>query len=92
MQLERYIITTTGFEVGRWFDNNAYCILVELASHGKPTIGDFCEDYKVSPTTTERLLGDASRWVYVKENSPKLVMPTEDCAKILNLIGANQKW
>lgn len=92
MQLERYIIYTAGFETGRWFDNNAYCILVELVSHGQPTIDHFCEDYKISPSTVERLLAQAPEWVWMKTNSPKKVMPTDATKRILNLIGANQKW
>lgn len=92
MQLERYIIMTYGFETGRTFQNNPYCALVELASHGQPSIGTICEDYKVSPETTERLIAQMPNWAAIKENSPKRVIATEQCQKILDLVGANQKW
>ena len=92
MQLERYILTSFGFESGRMFDNNTYCILVELASHGHPTIETVCEDYKVSPSTVERLAQSSPEWCWVKSNSPRRLMPTEQTEKILKLVGVNQKW
>jgi hypothetical protein len=46
-----------------------------------------CEDYKVSPKTIERVVQDNSEWFWIKNNSPKLLMPTEYTQKILNLIG-----
>jgi len=49
MQLERYLVKSYGFETNRVFQNDTLCLLVELASHGNPTIETICEDYKVSP-------------------------------------------
>lgn len=92
MQLERYIISSVGFESGRYFQNNTYCILVELVSHRQPSIGTICEDYKVSPRTVRRLIKTVPEWCWLKSNSPVVVMPTEESAKILSLIGAYQKW
>ena len=92
MQLERTIITSFGFESGRLFDNNTYCLLVELASHGHPTIETICEDYKVSPSTVERLAQSAPEWCWIKSNSPRRLMPTEQTEKIFKTIGVNQKW
>jgi hypothetical protein len=92
MQLERYVLTSYGFESGRTFLNNEYCILVELASHGQPTVQTISEDYKVSPETVERLAATAPRWCWVKINSPKRIMATDECKTILDIAGANQKW
>lgn len=92
LQLERYIVTTYGFEAGRVFDNNLYCILVELASFGNPTVEQLCVDYKVSPRTAERLCETVQEWCWIKANSPKRVMPTEGAKEILDLCGVNQKW
>jgi len=92
MQLERYVVQSYGFESGRSFENNAYCILVELISHGEPTIQTICEDYKISPTTVERLITSAPEWCFIKTNSPKRVAPMEQAKKIMNLCGAWQKW
>ena len=92
MQLERYILSSYNFEFGRVFLNNIYCILVELVSHGAPTIHTIAEDYKVSPSTVERLAQTAPEWCWIKTNSPKRILPTEDAKKIITLIGANQKW
>jgi len=92
MQLERYIISTYGFETGRNFQNNIYCLLVELVSHGNPTVEVICEDYKVSPTTVERIVKTCPDWVWLKAGKHKRVMPTKQTIKILETIGANQKW
>lgn len=92
LQLERYIVNTYGFEAGRVFENNLYCILVELTSFHNPTINTICEDYKVSPSTAERLTQTVPQWCWIKANSPKKLMPTEQATKILNLCGANTKW
>jgi hypothetical protein len=92
MQLERYILTSYGFEYGRTFQNDTYCLLVELASHGEPSVETICEDYKVSPSTVERLVLSSPDWCFIKANSPKKICAKEQTQKILNLIGVNQKW
>lgn len=92
LQLERYIVDTYGFEAGRVFNNNLYCILVELASFGTPSLLQICEDYKVSPTTAERLIKEVAQWCWIKDNNNKKVLPTEQTTNILDLCGANQKW
>jgi len=92
IQLERYVLSSFGFEHGRAFMNDTYCILVELASHGEPTIQTICEDYKVSPATVERLIQAAQDWCWIKTNSPKRVMPTDQTKNILKIAGVNQKW
>lgn len=92
MQLERYVLQSFGFEYGRTFQNDTYCILVELASHGDPTIGTICEDYKVSPSTVERLIQASPDWSWIKTNSPKRIMPTDQTKHILKTCGVEQKW
>ena len=92
MQLERYIITSYGFEEGRVFQNNTYCILVEIASHGAPTMETVAEDYKVSPSTTERLAVTAGEWCWVESTDKRRIKPTKEAEKILQLIGVGQKW
>jgi len=92
MQLQRYLVTSYGFESGRTFDNNVYCLLVELATHGNPAIETICEDYKVSPQTVERLATSAPEWVWIKVNSPKRICPQEQTVKVMKLAGVNQKW
>lgn len=92
MQLQRSLVTSFGFESGRAFDNNAYCLLVELATHGQPAIETICEDYKISPSTVERLAASAPEWCWIKVNSPKRICPQEQTTKILKQAGVNQKW
>jgi len=92
MQLERYLVSSWDFESGRNFQNNTYCILVELVSHGEPTIGIIAEDYKISPSTVERLITASPEWCFKKTNSPTRICPSEQTKKILNICGAWQKW
>jgi len=92
MTLERYIISTTGFEYGRWFESNVYCMLVELVSHKLCTLDLVCEDYKIAPETVVGLIERMNRWVYIQKGTPRIVKPTEQAEKILNMIGMNEKW
>jgi hypothetical protein len=92
MQLQRILIESFGFESGRSFDNNAYCLLVELATHGNPAIETICEDYKISPATVERLAQSSSTYCWIKINSPKRICPQEQTTKILKMAGIGQKW
>ncbi len=92
MQLERYIIESYGFEEGRTFNNNVYCILVELATWGMPTIEIMAEDYKLHPRTIERLIQTAPEWCFLDNSNPKKLMPTQQTLDIFKHIGVNQKW
>lgn len=92
LQLERYIVETYGFEQGRTFNNNLYCILVELASFNEPTIRTICEDYKVSPTTAGRLIASVPEWCWIKSEGINKLMPTERTKEIMDICGAYQKW
>ena len=92
MQLERYLVESYSFEFGRTFNNALYCLMVELASHGEPSIETICEDYKVSPSTVLRIAQEQATWVWIKANSPKKLMPTEIMRNIFKTVGVNQKW
>jgi hypothetical protein len=87
MALERYILKSFGMESGRLFQGDVFCLLTELATDPAVPIETVCEDYKVSPKTIERVVQDNAEWFWIKENSPKLLMPTDYTKKILNLIG-----
>lgn len=92
MQLERFILESYGFESGRCFNNNVYCILVELASWGQPTIETIAEDYKVHPRTVISLAATAGDWCMISPDEPKRLIATEQTKKIFERIGVNQKW
>lgn len=92
MQLERYIIESYGFEEGRTFNNNVYCLLVELATWKTPTLEIIAEDYKVHPKTVERIAATAPDWCSIQPDSPKKMIPTEQTSKIFDVIGVNEKW
>lgn len=92
MQLERFILESFGFESGRNFSNNIYCLLIELASWGEPTIDTIAEDYKVHPRTVLQLAATASDWCFISPDEPKRLIPTEQTKKIFERIGVNQQW
>jgi hypothetical protein len=92
MQLERLVINTSGFEYGRWFENNLYCVLVELASHHPCTLDTVCEDYKIPPETVINLIEPMHRWVKVKMGTPRILIPTDYTKHIFDIIGVNQRW
>jgi hypothetical protein len=92
MQMGRYVVDTFSFESGRSFNNNLFCMLVEIASHGEPSIDTICEDYKVSPSTVLRIAQELSPWVWVKANSPKKICPMDLTKQIFQTTGVNQKW
>jgi len=92
MQLERFIIDSYAFESGRCFNNNTYCLLVELASWGQPTIETIAEDYKVHPKTVISLAATAGDWCMISPDEPKRLIATEQTKQIFERIGVNQKW
>lgn len=92
MQLEPYLITSYGFETGRIFNNNLYCILVELASFHEPSIQQICLDYKIAHSTAERLIKAQDTWCWIKSNSPRKVLPTERTTELLDMAGVSQRW
>lgn len=91
-QLEPFIITSYGFETGRAFNHNLYCILVELATFGDPTVEQFCEDYHVSYRTALDLIGNERLWCWLKTNSPSRVLPTDDSKSFIEKAGVYEKW
>lgn len=92
MQLERFILESFGFETGRSFNNNVYCLLIEMASWGQPTIDVISEDYKVHPKTVLQLAASAGDWCMISPDEPKRLLQTEQCKNIFERIGVNQKW
>lgn len=92
MQLERYLIKAFGLETGRIFENNLYCILVELASFGEPTIDQICEDYKVSPSTVEKVILTMPNYCFVKSGEHRRIAPMDVVKEMMDVCGTNQKW
>jgi len=90
--LEVNLVDTFGFEAGRVFNQNAYYLLVELASFQKVTLQQICVDYKVSMRTAERLINTVKEWCYLENKNGKVIQPTPYAKKILEESGANQKW
>jgi len=86
--LERYLLEKSGFESGIYFHNNAYCILVELATHKTNlTVETVSVDYKMSYGNAARVLKTVPEWCILK-NSPGRVLPTKHALKVLKMVGA----
>jgi len=92
MQLERFITDSYGLEARETFNNEIYCILIELASWGEPTIEIICQDYHRKPTTVLSAAEVAKDWCMVSPDKPKRLIATEQCKKTFERIGVNQKW
>lgn len=88
MQVERYLIDKTGFELGRMFNGNLLAVLVEFATWKRITIDRISRDYKIHPATVYRLL--ASMNGYFKEDvaRAKRLVPTDELKRILKESGA----
>jgi len=87
MALERYILKSIGMESGRLFLDDVFCLLTELATDPAVPIETVCDDFKVSPKTVERVVQDNPEWFWIKNNSPKLLMPTDYTKAVLRTIG-----
>jgi hypothetical protein len=87
MALERYILKSVGMESGRLFLDDVFCLLTELATDPAVPIETVCDDFKVSPKTVERVVQDNPEWFWIKNNSPKLLMPTDYTKAVLRTIG-----
>jgi len=92
MQLERYLIKSFGLETGRLFQNNLYCILVEIASFGEPTVEQICEDYKVSPATVDKVVATLEHYCFVKSGTHRRIAPTDVTKEMMEICGTNQRW
>jgi len=92
MQLEPYLVESYGFESGRVFNNNLYCILVELTSFGHPSVEQICYDYKVSRTTADRLIESEKQYCFWKTNGTRRLYPTDRTKELLDLAGVDKKW
>lgn len=92
LQLERYMVKSYGLEQGRVFENNLYCLFVELATFGEPTILTICEDYKVSPATVERAISQCTEYCWIKPEKPRRLVPTDTTKEIFDVCAVNQKW
>jgi len=92
MRLERVLLSTSGFETGRTFRNNVFCLMVELATWKTPSISRICDDYKIDQSTVQRLISVMKEYCWLKTNSPSLVMPTDYTKSVFKAIGVNDTW
>ena len=90
--LERHMVETYGFESARQFLQNAYYMLVEMASFPHLTHEQIAVDYKVSVRTVERLLGNVIDYCFVKQNEHKRIEQTDYAKYILEASGVYDKW
>ena len=90
MVVERYIMHKTGFETGRWLDNNLAAVLVEFASWKNISMDRIARDYKISPSTVYRLLGDIKEWFKPDEVKAKMLVPKPELKRILKEAGVER--
>lgn len=90
MSCERYLVTKTGFEVGRYFNTNLMAVLVEFASWPNVNVERIARDYKVSPTTVYRLLAEIKEWFIPSEPMSKLLVPKKELVRVLKEAGVER--
>jgi hypothetical protein len=92
MVMERYLMKSYGLEAGIIFEDDVYCLMTELATNPAVPIQTICDDYKVSPKTVERIVQEHPEYFWIKQDSEKMLMPTEHAKQILAAAGAYDKW
>lgn len=90
MVVERYIMHKTGFETGRWMDNNLAAVLVEFASWRNINMDRIARDYKISPSTVYRLLAEIKEWFKESEVKSKMLVPKPELKRILKEAGVER--
>ena len=90
MTVERYIFSKSGFETGRWMNNNLCAVLVEFASWKNINIDRISRDYKVSPSTTYRLLAEIKEWFIDSQVKSKMLIPKPELKKVLKEAGVER--
>lgn len=90
MVVERYIMQKTGFEIGRWMNVNLLDVLVEFATWKNISIARICRDYKISPSTTYRLLASIEEWFIPSEPMSKRIVPKPELKRVLKEAGVER--
>lgn len=90
MVIERYIMSKSGFEIGRYMDTNLAAVLVEFASWKNISIERICRDYKISPSTAYRLLSSISDWFEHDQPMSKRLVPKPILKRILKEAGVER--
>ncbi|GAI08015.1 unnamed protein product, partial [marine sediment metagenome] len=90
MVVERYVMHKSGFEVGRWLDTNLLAVLVEFASWKNINIERICRDYKISPSTTYRLLTEIKDWFVPAEPMSRRLVPKPELKRVLKEAGVER--
>ncbi len=90
MTVERYVFSKSGFETGRWMNNNLCAVLVEFASWKHINIERIARDYKVSPSTVYRLLAEIKEWFIDSEVKSKMLIPKPELKRVLKEAGVER--
>ena len=90
MTVERYVFSKSGFETGRWMNNNLCAVLVEFASWKDINIDRISRDYKVSPSTVYRLLAEIKEWFVDSQVKSKMLIPKPELKKVLKEAGVER--
>lgn len=90
MTVERHIISKYAFESGRTCENNLLAVLVEFASWPSVNIERISRDYKVSTSTTYRLISEIHEWFEPSEPMSKKLVPKKELVKVLKEAGVER--
>lgn len=89
--LERYMLKKFAFESSIHFENDAMCILTELASFNPLSLDTVCQDFKMTAPTAKRILANVKDWCVVTKGDPCMVVPTEYARDVLSQYGIERK-
>jgi len=90
MTVEKHIFSKSGFETGRWMNNNLCAVLVEFASWPNINIERIARDYKVSPSTVYRLLSEIKEWFVDSQVKSKMLIPKPALKQVLKEAGVER--
>jgi len=87
MTVEQHIIEKEGFDSAATLNQNLLCLLAEFASYPAVTYEIIGGDYGIRPRKVQSILEDMNQWYYKVQNSPVVLVPTEDLKAVLEDAG-----
>ena len=83
LTLEEYLLFRSDFEAPRTLRNDLYYLILEFASHGRFTLQDLVDTYKVSQTSARRIMETHNRTWKIIKKSPTTYGPSEWMEELL---------
>ncbi len=89
--LERYLLRKYAFESNIHFEDDAMCILTELASFNPLSVEAVCQDFKMTARTAKQILANLKEWCIVEQGGSGLIRPTAFALDVLREYGIERK-